>query len=347
MITGNQHLKTSIMKLRLELAILALAVFTVSCKENKEQEKGENVTETEQKDENTTYAEISVKKGGEWQGREYIGGQFENVSRVELPAEHTDHSWYIRYEGPGWENSQVGYRLYLDWRNAIDIFGKKSDTIVLHRVGQDGFASYHDKADWGMDILKAGKSLGIGSYGRYMNDTVAHFREVENTVAEVSNSENSSEVKIDYSGWTTGDKTIDMEAKLSIFDEDRFTKVELTPSEAISGLTTGIVKFDDVELIKKESEDGQWAYIATYGAQTLVDDEDQLGMAIFYNTDEVKEITEGPHDHLVVFKEQETPVTYYFLAAWEQEPGGITSKEDFEADLNQKLETLQQNGKLE
>ncbi|MEX2336446.1 MAG: DUF4861 family protein [Fulvivirga sp.] len=335
------------MKIKLQLTILALAVLTVSCKENKEQDKQEEVTETEQKEERTTYAEISVKKGGTWEGREYKDGEFENVSRVDVPEEHTDHSWYIRYEGPGWENSQVGYRLYLDWRNAIDIFGKKTDTMVLHQVGQDGFDSYHEEADWGMDILKAGQSLGIGSYGRFMNDSVAHFREVENTVAEVSNSEGSSEVKIEYSGWKTGDKTIDLTTTLSIFEEDRFTKAELAPSEAISGLTTGIVKFDDVELIKKESEDGQWAYIATYGAQTLVDDEDQLGMAIFYNLEEIEEVTEGPHDHLVVFKEQEAPVTYYFLAAWEQEPGGITSKEDFEANLNQKLETLQENGKLE
>lgn len=336
------------MKLKITLLTLAVLALTVSCKNSKESERKEveKQEKTETKKDQKTYAEISIKKGGNWEGREYIEGEFENVSRVDVPEEHTDHSWYIRYEGPGWENSQVGYRLYLDWRNAIDIFGKKTDTMVLHKVGQDGFDSYHEEADWGMDILKAGKSLGIGSYGRYMNDTVAHFREVENTVAEVSNSESSSEVKIEYSGWTTGNKTIDLTSTLTIYPEDRFTKAELDPSEAIAGLTTGIVKFDEVELIQKESENGEWGYIATYGAQTLVDDKDKLGMAIFYNTNEVEETTEGPHDHLVVFKEQETPVTYYFLAAWEQEPGGITSKEDFEADLNQKLESLNANGKL-
>ncbi|PKD16429.1 glycoside hydrolase [Salegentibacter salinarum] len=337
------------MNLRLKLFTLAVVVLTFSCKENKENkaEETSQQEETDNQNDQKTYAEISIKKGGNWEGREYIDGEFENVSHVEVPEEHTDHSWYIRYEGPGWENSQVGYRLYLDWRNAIDIFGKKTDTMVLHKVGQDGFDSYHDEADWGMDILKAGKSLGIGSYGRYMNDTVAHFRVVENTVAKVSNSENSSEVKIEYSGWNTGDKTIDLTSTLTIYPEDRFTKAELAPSEAISGLTTGIVKFENIALMQKESENGEWGYIATYGAQTLVNEEDQLGMAIFYKTKEVKEIIEGPHDHLVVFEEQEAPVTYYFLAAWEQEPGGITSKEGFEADLNQKLETLNSEGKLE
>lgn len=337
------------MKVKFTLLILALLALNVSCRNNKENDtkKVEKQEKTETEKEQKTYAEISIKKGGNWEGREYMDGEFENVSRLDVPEEHTDHSWFIRYEGPGWENSQVGYRLYLDWRNAIDIFGKKTDTMVLHKVGQDGFDSYHEEAEWGMDILKAGKSLGIGSYGRYINDTVAHFRNVENTVAEVSNSENSSEVKIEYSGWKTGGKTIDLTSTLTIYPEDRFTKAELDPSEAISGLTTGIVKAEGIDLIQEEGEEGEWGYIATYGAQTLVNDEDKLGMALFYKLSEVEKTTEGPHDHLVVFKEQEAPVTYYFLAAWEQEPGGITSKEDFEADLNQKLESLNANGKLE
>ncbi|WP_300977302.1 DUF4861 family protein, partial [Flavobacterium sp.] len=71
-----------------------------------------------------TYAEISVKEGGKWEGRKYIGGTFKNVQKLKLAPEHTDHSFDIRYEGPGWESNKIGYRLYLDWRNAIDIFGK-------------------------------------------------------------------------------------------------------------------------------------------------------------------------------------------------------------------------------
>ena len=334
------------MKLNCRIIVLAISVVSViSCKDNQEQQQEEtqNTAETAERE---TYAEISVKKGGEWEGREYIGGSFENVDEVNLPEEHTDHSYYIRYEGPGWENRQVGYRLYLDWRNAIDVFGKKTDTMVLPQVGQDGFDSYHEEADWGMDILKAGQSLGIGSYGRFMNDSVAHFRNVQNTRARVSNSENSSEVQIEYSDWVTGSDTIDLTSSLTIYSQDRFTKVELDPSEPLAGLTTGIVKFDDIPLSQKESENGEWAYIASYGNQTLVNDEDKLGMALFYKTSEIEEVKEGPHDHLVIFKQDVDP-TYYFLAAWEQEPNGITSEEEFMSDLDSKLKTLQQENSLE
>ncbi|MDT0688903.1 DUF4861 family protein [Salegentibacter sp. F188] len=335
------------MKFKTGILLMAISsVVVISCKDNKEQEQTEIQEETVQETERETYAEISIKEGGQWEGREYKGGTFKNVDEVTLPEDHTDHSYYIRYEGPGWENAQVGYRLYLDWRNAIDIFGKKTDTMVLHQVGKDNFDSYHDESPWGMDILKAGQSLGIGSYGRFMNDSVAHFRNVQNTRASVSNLEGSSQVEIEYSDWVTGQDTIDLNSTLTIYPEGRFTKVELNPSESLEGLTTGIVKFNGIDLKQKESENGEWAYIATYGNQTLVSDEDKLGMAIFYKTDQVKEVKEGPHDHLVVFNEDAEP-TYYFLAAWEQEPNGITSEEEFVSNLDAQLSTLQEEGSLE
>lgn len=325
------------------LAVLAL----VSCNDGKKDKEAvkdtENTTKTSLA--KNTYAELSIKEGGEWKGREYEGGTFKNVDSLSLPESHTDHSYYIRYEGPGWENKNVGYRLYLDWRNAIDIFGKKVDTLVLPYVGQDGFDSYHEEADWGLDILKAGKSMGIGGYGRYMYDSVAHFRNVGNTHAKVTNSEESSSVEITYEDWQTGKEKIDLDAKLTIFPEGRYTRVELLPSKEIQGLTTGIVKHGP-ELVKKQSDNGNWAYIATYGAQTLVNDEDKLGMAVFYNTQQLDKQIEGADDHLVVFKPTTETITYYFLGAWEQEKNGITSKEDFISHLDKLLQDLNSNNTL-
>ncbi|MEJ2298729.1 MAG: DUF4861 family protein, partial [Woeseiaceae bacterium] len=102
-----------------------------------------------------TQAEVSIKEGGE----------FVNVDAVRPPPQYTDHSEYIRYEGPGIESDKVGYRVYLDWRNGFDVFGKTTDAMVLQDVGLDGYDSYHEPADWGLDILKVGDAVGIGGYG--------------------------------------------------------------------------------------------------------------------------------------------------------------------------------------
>ncbi|KAB5485736.1 MULTISPECIES: DUF4861 family protein [Flagellimonas] len=337
------------MKHIVTLSGIVLLGFTACKQEKKEAEKKAEVVEVATA---APYAEISIKEGGTWEDgprghKEYIGGTFKNVEKMTVPEEHTDHSWYIRYEGPGWENKNVGYRLYLDWRNAIDIYGKKVDSLVLPYVGQDGFDSYHEMSDWGLDILKAGKSMGIGGYGRFVNDSVVHFQKVGSTMASVESGKDAAIVTIDYKGWEAADITTDLKTTLSIYPEDRFTKAELKPSTAFSGLSTGIVKFDHVPLKSKTSSEGKWGYIATYGNQTLVNDTDLLGMAVFYKMDELDKMVEGPHDHLMVFKPTTSGITYYFLGAWEQELNGITNEADFFKDLDGKLEQLDQKGTLE
>ena len=295
-----------------------------------------------------SYAEISVKKGGNWEGRKYIGGKFENTTYLDLPKEHTDHSFDIRYEGPGLENNQIAYRLYLDWRNATDIYGKKVDSLVLPYVGQDGFDSYHQDAPWGQDILKTGKSLGIGSYGRYEKATKAvhSFKDVNSTITKISNQVNNSSVSIDYKGWKTLNDDVTLQSKLTIFPYDRFVKVDLTLDKLLDALCTGIVYFKEIPLEKKLSPIGNWGYIATYGKQTLTGRNDSLGMAILYKVEEIEELTENSDNHLIVFKPGLKKVTYYFLGAWSDEPKGIKTKDEFIKDLDEKLLMLDKNGKL-
>jgi hypothetical protein len=291
-----------------------------------------------------TYAELSVKEGGKWVGQKYEGGAFKNVTSLDVPKSNWDHSFFIRYEGPGWESSKIGYRLYLDWRNAIDIFGKVTDTLVLSKVGQDGFESYHHMSPWGMDILKAGKALGIGAIGRYSGTEVLHFKEVEATSAKVENGTKSSSVIVNYKGWKTANDKIDFQSTLSIAPNERYTKHTIKASQKIEGICTGMVKFKDVALVTKTSSNKKWAYIATYDKQTLVPD--NLGMAIFYKVENVKEQVESEFDHLLIFKPTTKEVSFYFLGAWEQEKDGIKTKEAFYTYLDQKLEELNKTNKI-
>lgn len=294
-----------------------------------------------------TYAEVSVKEGGKWEGRKYIGGTFKNVQKLKLAPEHTDHSFDIRYEGPGWESNKIGYRLYLDWRNAIDIFGKKTTAIILPQVGQDGFDSYHEMQDWGSDILKAGKGIGIGSIDRYVNQERLHFYEVDSTVATVAtvaNGPKKAVVKVQYYGWKTAADKIDFTSELTIQPNQRYTQHTIHPSKAIQGICTGIVKQKNTEVLKKQSQNKKWAYLATYGIQSLVPD--QLGMAIFYQTNSVEKEVDAEFDHLLLFKPTTKEVDFYFLGAWEQEPNGIKSKEAFVTYLEERLKELNKKGKM-
>jgi hypothetical protein len=294
-----------------------------------------------------SYAELSVKEGGQWEGNKYVGGTFKNVQELTLPSEHTDHSYDIRYEGIGLENNQIGYRLYLDWRNATDIFGKKVNTLVLPEVGQDGFESYHHDAPWGQDILNSGRTIGIGSYGRYdeQNDFVETFKIVKNTVVKIVNEKDQSYATIDYKGWKTWGDAVDLQSRLTIFNKDRFVKVDLNLNTAFSGLCTGIVAIKNIPFKQGISKNKKWGYIATYGQQTLAKKEDNLGMAVFYPLEIFDKYVKTKSTHTVVFKKTKT-VSYYFLGAWSQEPNGLTTEEAFYQDLDKKLDVLDKNNQL-
>lgn len=278
-----------------------------------------------------TQAEISHKINGHWEDREYIDGEFQNVDHLRVPPEHTDHSWFIRYEGPGWESDLVGYRFYLDWRNATDIFGKKTPEMVLQHVGLDGFDSYHEPSDWGMDVLKVGASLGVGALGTWLGDKALRVETTDSLSCTIlENGVVESKILTNYFGWQVGDVKTDLTSVLSIHAGSRLSRQDITLSQALPNICTGIVKHPEGKLL--QGEKGEWAYLATWGAQSLA--EDNLGMAVLYRKVDVQETTEDEHSHVVVLTPKDLQLTYYFLATWEQEPNAIKTEEAFVDYLN-------------
>jgi len=293
-----------------------------------------------------TQAELSHKFGGKFIKNEkgrmvYEGGVFENVEQLRVPPEHTDHTFFVRYEGPGWESEKVGYRFYLDWRNATDIFGKKIPEPVLQNVGQDGFDSYHEMSDWGMDILKVGDALGLGAVGFWDGEKVLRVSETDSVICMITaNGPVYSEVKTEYFGWQTGLGKFDLTSKLSILAGDRKTHHRVTTDPQIKDLCTGIVKHEGVKIIKQTDGPTGWGYLYTYGLQSLAGD--SLGMALVFRNSDIVEVTGDNLNHVVIFKPMEGTVDFYFLAAWQQEPGGIVSEKQFRQYLENEILRLSQ-----
>jgi len=280
-----------------------------------------------------TQAELSRKTGGRFKNRKYIGGAFENVQSLRVPPEHTDHSFFIRYEGPGWESDRAGYRFYLDWRNAIDFFGKRTFGMVLQNVGQDGFDSYHALSDWGMDVLKVGESLGIGTIGTWLDGRAERVARTDSVFCRIAaNGPVLSRVHTEYSGWKAGSMKTDLVSDLSITAGSRMTRHDVRVKGGAANLCTGIVRMDSTQVLKREAANGEWTYLATWGKQSL--NNDLLGLAVLYRAGDLIETAEDAFSHVVVLKPADGKLTYYFLAAWELEPAGFRSAEAFSVYLD-------------
>jgi unsaturated rhamnogalacturonyl hydrolase len=305
-----------------------------------------------------TQAELSQKSGGEWVShsklpnsafQEYIGGKFENVQSVTPPPQYTDHSNWIRYEGPGIESDKVGYRIYLDWRNGFDIFGKLTSAPVLQQVGLEDYEAYHHKQDWGQDILKVGNTLGAGGFGLWHNDSLSLINKTDSLTATINeNGHLRSAFTIDYKGWQSEVGKQDFSATFSMLGGSRLAKVDLNFTKNVQTMAVGVVKHPDTVFIKGNTDitGKAYSYIASWGKQSL--DGAFLGMAVFFKKENLNVLTEDEHNYIAVLRPQGKPtesnsqamaLDYYFAAVWQPE-SGIASQEAFIEYLEQEAEKL-------
>ncbi len=290
-----------------------------------------------------TQAEVSIKEGGEWKGKEYVGGTFKNVQSVTPPPQYTDHSFWIRYEGPGIESDKVAYRVYLDWRNGFDIFGKKTHDVVLQNVGLDGYDSYHLNSDWGVDVLKVGNSLGMGGFGFWNGKSVDLVSLVDTRDAIITNNGDLySGFKINYNGWQVNNQKVDLSAHFSMQAGSRLVNVKLQASQQLPNLAIGLVKHPGTTLLEgNQNVSGYaWTYVASWGKQSLSGENDHLGMAVIFRRDDRAEQTTDKNSYVSVMKDKGGELEYYFLAAWEHELDGIKTEADFKAYLDREVERL-------
>ncbi len=260
-----------------------------------------------------------------------------SLQEFTVPASHEIGDGMMPYEGIGWENGLVGYRLYLDGRLVSDIFGKQSPDPALGQI--DEYGSYHELAPWGMDVLKVGPSLGLGGIGIMRGDQPEQFGSVPELSASIGETGAANGVFTITAGGIEGasGNTGGFVADYSIGSDSPLTRVKVKTNGELP-LATGLVMHDGAELLQSDAAQGAWRYVATWG-DTQSENKDGLGMALFYRAAEATYGGLANSTHFVAFGQPE--FEYAFLAAWELDPSGINSREAFEALLNKELAELE------
>lgn len=246
-------------------------------------------------------------------------GAKEAVAQTVVPEAHQPGSGIYGFEGIGWESDQVGYRLYLDFRNAIDVFGKRKPGPVLTQLALSG-VGYHAMADWGMDILKVGQSLGIGGIGGVVESRLARFERYRRHEARVADDGPVlAAAEVSFTGWQLGAATTDIRSRYEIAAGAALTRVAVNVTDPQITLATGIPRSAVAQRLTPIKA-RKWRYVASCGAQSLVPD--ALGLAVLFRADDrISEIQDAHSDAVALKPSSKGALTYYFLASWEQESG--------------------------
>jgi len=90
-----------------------------------------------------------------------------NVLKVEAPASSNIYN-DIYMHGINIESDLVGYRIYFDERQNLDLYGKKKRQLEIATT--QFYTSAEQLAEgYGTDVLWAGKAIGCGSFKKYVN----------------------------------------------------------------------------------------------------------------------------------------------------------------------------------
>ena len=280
-------------------------------------------------------AVLNIQHGGKLQDGRLQGGKFALTEHYTVPKEHFIHDGLMAFEGLGWESDLVAYRLYLDERMAVDIFGKKTPGPVLQKIGQ-GIDNYHDMADWGMDIFKVGETVGIGGIGRLRDGKAVQLGQSTISVKLLENTGSKAVSEVINRGLDQGNTHLT--TQYAIAAGSALTQVTANATGSKESFVTGLIKHHGVTVLTADADNTGWAYIASWGKQSLANDE--LGIAVFYQPDLV---SGQPNDDgasvFVTFKDASS-IRYAFGIAWSQDRQGIKNLADFTTWLNHRRAEL-------
>ena len=217
--------------------------------------------------------------------------KWEEVDQAFAPAGLAGFPTIPQGEGVTWENDKFGFRVYFDCRNAKDLFGKLQPVMIADKVHTPEMGSYHELADWGMDVLHCGSSLGAGGLAMLENDSL--YRLGSTKVFEyqkIAEGPVRSVFELKYKGWDVAGQNLEAIEHVSIFPGKYWFQSDVTVSgfDGEKQLVTGIVTSKLTNEPVQFDVNADYKAIATLDVQSLNNDE--LGMAVMLKKNEVSKI---------------------------------------------------------
>ena len=249
-------------------------------------------------------------------------------------------STYFQYEGPGWENDRIAFRNYFDERNGMDIFGKTTTEMILHKIGIG--ASYHELQDWGMDILKVGSSLGSGAIALLYQDSLYRVTAPEGGSYQlIKTGALRSIFDLDFTEIQLSDRQVGIKHRIIItagmygYESHVFLEGETNGIQIVSGIVN--MQSQHAHLL----ESGNMNILYTYDQQSF--NNEKLGMALMTSDQYYRSWFETPLEGkgitqtyaLVCQPDTNGMAAFYFLAGWELSDQRFQSQAGFEAYLQE------------
>lgn len=151
------------------------------------------------------------------------------INQIEFqPADEALASYDAIYgHGTMWESEYVGFRIYMDHRQSIDLYGKKTLQLELDST------NFYSNADWmakgyGEDILFCGPSISAGAFRGVVEGKLATIDKVSARGQRIVNAgPDTVVVEVWDKDWQINGKTLQMTQRYTMLSGHRDVQVDI------------------------------------------------------------------------------------------------------------------------
>lgn len=270
------------------------------------------------------------------------------INSIEYQGRNEPLATYDAIYGHGaqWESELVGFRVYMDHRQSIDIYGKPTPQLVLDKT--NFYSTREDIANGlGCDILFAGPSVGAGSFRGFIDGQPTYVDSVEARGQRViASGPVRAIVEVWDKNWRYNGKTLQMRQRYTIYAGHRDVQVDIQlagPSIDDELFCTGVQKLEmDNEGLMELTTGlvGSWGKnIPDKAAEDLVEG---VGLGVSVDAPFLLAKKEDAYNYLTILHPVNGHITYHLaICALMEQDGFRDAKswfswlQQWQAELNQ------------
>lgn len=265
-------------------------------------------------------------------------GTYVEVGNAVYDPAHTRGDGLYQCDGPIFETDTSGWRLLFDSRLCLDVIGKRDRELRLHAKNAAFAAGWLDlgSATWGGSLLGDPAGFGAGAFGYVENGTIvpmagfdsAQFRMIQDGPA-------ATEAEVVLFGARLGKGAYDLRWRLTHYAGGRTIRHDVTVSR--TGHALGFAMSADA--VRKQTPSGaqSWMRIGSFGPSNVGGAAGgSLGLGILASGRTALGFVANPADVIgVAFDPLSRNFTFHTVAAWDGEPLGVRSQQEFERWLDE------------
>ncbi len=266
--------------------------------------------------------------------------RFPKISEIEFPGTADTRATYDAIYGHGamWESEYVGFRIYMDHRQSIDLYGKKYPQLELDST------NFYSDATWmargyGEDILYAGQSVAAGSFRGFENGQPTYINKVGARGQRIVNEgPDTVIVEVWDKDWQTNGKTLQMRQVYTMLRGHRDVQIDIYLEGASDTdiFATGAQKLemDNEGLINPKNIHKEGALVASWGRNIPEKGHPELvegvGIGVYVPKEYIKEVREDDLNYLCLIHPVKGHIRYHLAVyAWMQAENGFKDSQSW------------------